>query len=257
MQPLNPFQYLRPEAPSTTIISDWYWMNIAEDLPMPRHVSADGGRPRCSDRRIMEALCFLYLYGFKVGDLAATTFSDVNGGTLRRRYLEWVKAGVPDRLRPIIIPLSRHRSLSLAEIFCQPWGHMNQPSNAADQGRARTCRRRRHGYSNAYRLSNRAWACVATVVPPLDNQYWTSRDIFDAIATKVLSHASSWDDLGKDFPSYPLVVAAVRRWRREGVLDRLARADLRGLLDRHSHIKWKPFLRSLVRLPSNFLRKPF
>jgi len=76
------------------LLSDALWEQIEPLLP-PELPRLRGGRPRMDNRRAMEAILYVLRTGFKWNQLPRSVGAVT---TVRKRFLEWRKAGVFQRL---------------------------------------------------------------------------------------------------------------------------------------------------------------
>src|SRR4028118_2093048 len=85
------------------LISDELWA-LTEPLIPPRHPAIHGrtGRPRTSDRDVLEGIAFVLSTGIGWAKLP-TELSYGSGWTCWRRMHEWAKAGVFDRLHQAVL----------------------------------------------------------------------------------------------------------------------------------------------------------
>jgi len=75
-------------------MSDEVWRKIEPLLP-PEPPKPKGGRPRMSDRSIMEAILYIFCTGCGWHDLPKRLGS---ASTVYRRFQEWQKAGLYQRM---------------------------------------------------------------------------------------------------------------------------------------------------------------
>lgn len=90
-----------------------------------------------------------------------------------------------------------------------------------------------------YRLTDDQWALIAPLMPRAHgagHPWREHRPLFDAILW-VLHTGAPWRDLPPEFGPWETAFYRFNRWRREGLLDRLAHR-LQLQLDRNGQIDW-------------------
>ncbi len=90
-------------SPPPRLISDELWA-LVEPLIPPRRPAVHGrtGRPRTSDRDVLEGIAFVLSNGIGWTTLP-TELGYGSGWTCRRRMHEWAEAGVFDRLHTAVL----------------------------------------------------------------------------------------------------------------------------------------------------------
>jgi transposase len=94
---------LSASSPPPRLISDELWA-LVEPLFPPRRPAAHGrtGRPRTSDREVLEGIAFVLSTGIGWAKLP-TELGYGSGWTCWRRMREWAEAGVFDRLHQTVL----------------------------------------------------------------------------------------------------------------------------------------------------------
>ena len=92
-----------PASSPPRLISDELWA-LAEPLIPPRRPAIHGrtGRPRTSDRDVLEGIAFVLSIGIGWAKLP-TEFGYGSGWTCWRRMHEWAEAGVFDQLHTAVL----------------------------------------------------------------------------------------------------------------------------------------------------------
>ena len=75
-------------------ISDELWKRIERLLPPPKPKKKPG-RPRMDNRKAMEAILYVFRNGYKWEEIPSSLGA---GSTVRRRFHEWRKAGLFQRM---------------------------------------------------------------------------------------------------------------------------------------------------------------
>jgi transposase len=98
-----------------TLLTDELWSTVAPLLPKHRP-SANGGHPRCDDRKCLEGILYV-LKGGIAWRLLPREFG-ISPATCWRRFDEWTTAGVWDKVhRKLLTQLTRAGALDIDRVI--------------------------------------------------------------------------------------------------------------------------------------------
>lgn len=211
------------------------WLKIQRILPKIGERSAAGGRKRISDREILAAYGFLRVYSARWQDVPRSKMTKISAATLNRRFKEWERAGVFEKLKH---PKYSHFDRRIGRDWYDVFNFGNPPftrnrlaptevrkkyreRDAANENRRTRLPRKERGPQ----VPNRVWSHIKAAIPqraePSKNRL-DDRNTFDAIFTKLFFDCS-WEDLKIfGYGNIEEVRQQFDDWRCLGVFEKIA-----------------------------------